>query len=287
MPLSGLARRSIGGLTALGLTLLLTGCMFSPGKFASELDLRKDGQFTFHYQGEIYVLALNDLTTKGGAKSEFTPSSCHDLDEDGNEVSRDCRPEEIESEKADWQTEQVRAEDKRKHDADQMRSVMGGFDPSDPKAADELAQRMRKQAGFRAVEYKGDGLYVIDFAVTSRLTHDFSFPTLERFPMANAFVQIALRQGGVVRVDAPGYASGGGGGNPMQAMLAGLGSETGGEGAPKLPTLDGRFTLTTDGEITANNTEEGPQAVPGGKSLSWTINSRTQVAPMALINLAK
>jgi FtsP/CotA-like multicopper oxidase with cupredoxin domain len=73
----------------------------------------------------------------------------------------------------------------------------------------------------------------------------------------------------------------------MQAMLAGLGPAATKVDGPKLPVLDGRFTLTTDGEIVANNTDEGPQAVAGGKSLTWTINNRTQAAPMALINLGQ
>jgi hypothetical protein len=45
-------------------------------------------------------------------------------------------------------------------------------------------------------------------------------------------------------------------------------------------------TLTTDGEIPANNTDEGPQADPAGKTLVWTISKRTAAAPTALIRLA-
>ena len=34
---------------AIGLSLLLAGCFLLPGKFASTLDVRRDGAFTFTY----------------------------------------------------------------------------------------------------------------------------------------------------------------------------------------------------------------------------------------------
>jgi len=49
--------------------------------------------------------------------------------------------------------------------------------------------------------------------------------------------------------------------------------------------LDGTFTITTDGAILANNTDEGPAAGTTGKQLSWKITRRTTAAPMALIQL--
>ena len=59
-----------------------------------------------------------------------------------------------------------------------------------------------------------------------------------------------------------------------------------GSKAPELPEILGSFTLTTDGEIMANNTDEGPQADPAGRKLAWTISKRTAAAPTALIRLA-
>lgn len=41
----------------------------------------------------------------------------------------------------------------------------------------------------------------------------------------------------------------------------------------------------TDGEILANNTDEGPAAVAGGRALEWDVTRRTQSPPMALIKL--
>ena len=54
-----------------------------------------------------------------------------------------------------------------------------------------------------------------------------------------------------------------------------------------LPTIDGTLTLTTDGTILANNTDDGPAADPAGKRLVWKINARNPAAPMALVQLGK
>jgi hypothetical protein len=68
-----------------------------------------------------------------------------------------------------------------------MKAMLGGLDPSDPKAAEELAARLRRQAGFKSVVYKGNGLYEVDFAVSGQLSHDFAFPTIEKMPQITPF----------------------------------------------------------------------------------------------------
>ena len=42
-------------LFALAAPLLLTGCLWGPGKFTSDLSLRKDGSFTLDYRGQIVL----------------------------------------------------------------------------------------------------------------------------------------------------------------------------------------------------------------------------------------
>jgi hypothetical protein len=270
---------------ALGL-VLLAGCMFSPGKFTSTLDIRKDGRFTYAYVGEIHVLALSDFARRGSASDEFTPSRCVDTAEDGNEIERDCTAGELADQKEQWRQQQDAARKKRENEARQMRSVLGGIDPEDPKAAEELAQRLRRQAGFRSVAYKGNGLYWIDYAVTSNLTHGFAFPSVEGFPMANDFVVMAVRNDGTVRIDAPGF--GASGGNPAGAMMLGaMSAEAAGAKGPPMPMPDGTFTLTTDGEVLSNNTDDGPQQAAEGKRLTWKVNGSTQAPPMALVKLSR
>lgn len=275
-------RLARGGLAVI-LALAVSACLLSPGKFASTLDIRKDRTFTFAYAGQIHMLALSKLAEMGKKSEEtFTPASCYKED-DGAE--RPCTAEETAKQKKDWQDAQASAAENRKREAEQMKTMLGGIDPSNPRAAEELAQRLRRQAGWRKVDYKGDGLFEVDFAITGRLDHDFVFPTIERFPMANSFVLIAVRQDGTVRIDAPGFGPGSTG-EPYRGLMQMGAMGDGKDKVPGLPELDGTFTVRTSGAVLANNTDEGPQADPAGQKLTWSVNARTPAAPTALIKLA-
>lgn len=308
-----------GGAVLALLSLLLAACLLAPGKFTSALDIRKDGRFSFTYTGEIHMLALSRLANGKGqaASSKFEPQPCHadaglepaipqgkepawdaltpaqaadraanaapyaGADAGGSE--RACTREELAEQRRQWEEDRARSAEKNRQDAESMKMILGGIDPSDPRAAEELAQRLRRQAGWKRVVHKGDGLFEVDFAISGRLDHDFTFPTIERFPMANAFVQIALRNDGTVRVDAPGFAPGPAG-DPTRAMMQGM---TAKDSQTPFPQVDGRFTIRTDGAILANNTDEGPQADSAGQMLEWAVNLRTPAAPTALIRLGQ
>ena len=261
--------------------MLLGGCFLSPGKFHAELDLRQDGRFSFQYTGQIYIMALSDFADMAEAAGgkEFE-ARC--IDEDTYE-ERECTAQEATEQRAEW--DEAQAREARENDA--MKAMMGGIDPADPEAAEELAQHLARQHGWRKVSYSGDGMFEVDFAITSRIDHDFSFPVIEQMPFANFFVVATRRQDGAVRIDAPGFAQNGGS-NPMQGMLMGMpGSGIQADGnVPKVPEIEGIFRILTDAEILANNTDEGPSAVASGNQLTWVINKRTSAAPMALLRLA-
>ena len=282
MTMQTLWRRTARALVATGIAALLTGCLFAPGRFTSQLDLRKDGSFTFSYHGEIYLLALSNMAEMS-KKEEFTAEPCYD--DDYNE--RDCTAAELKQQREEWDARQASkgAEDKR--NAQAMQSLMGGIDPSDPKAAQEIADRLSRQKGWSNVAYKGNGLLTADYTITSTMSHDFEFPVLEGFPLSNSFVIATLRDGNAVRIEAPGFSAQSFSGNPMSGMLEAVeaGKKAKSEDESPAPKLDGTFTITTDGAILTNNTDEGPQAVAGGQRLSWTINARTANPPVALIRL--
>ncbi|WP_232842957.1 hypothetical protein [Allopontixanthobacter confluentis] len=288
---SGMLRKRAltAGLVA-ALAMVLTGCLLSPGKFTSELHLRNGGTFSYSYDGEIYLLALSKLAEMGNqaenSGSAYIQQPCYSDDEF---EERECTSDEIAVQKSQYSARQQ----KQQKDAEMLRAMLGGIDPADPEAATELAERLRRQKGWNKVDYKGDGLFVVSFAIAGRLDHDFLFPTIERFPMSNFFVLVANREGGTVRVDAPGF-SAQSGGNPFQGMMAGMAgmfaataetAEADGESLPVFPELEGSFKIVTDGQILANNTDEGPAASTAGQVLEWQINKRTQVAPTALIRL--
>ena len=290
MNMIGRWRVGLAAVFAAGAALALAACMVSPGKFTSTLDLRRDGTFTFSYDGQIYLLALSrlaEMANEEEASEDFVESPC--WDDEGYE-ERACTEDEVAEQRTNWEQEAEARRANAEREAEQMRQMLGGIDPADPQAAEELAERLRRQEGWKRVEYRGDGLFEVEFSLSSRIGHDFSFPTFERFPMMNSFVVANLRQGRTVRVEATGFAPQAGG-NPFQAMMGGvtgLGSTTTGDDSelPPIPEMDGTFRIVTDGQILANNTDEGPQADPAGQVLEWKVNRRTQSAPMALIQLA-
>jgi hypothetical protein len=284
-----------------GLSLALTGCFITPGKFTSELAITGPDSFTFSYDGEIFFLGLSKLAQMGPSIDEtFMPSECFDQE---TFETRDCTEAEIAEQRADWEAGAADRIEAKKKEAAQMAAIMGGIDPSDPKAADELVKLLQRQKGWERVVHNGDGVFDVSYRAAGTLGHDFLFPTIEGFPATNPFVQMIQRKGGQVRINAPGFAvqssdAGGMGGlGAMMGMgsLAGLAAmgaadadkATGEEAAlpPGIPMISGTFTVRAAAgmRILANNTDEGPQAEATGEMLVWQITPRTAQAPTALI----
>lgn len=277
-------------------SLLLSGCLFTPGKFTSELVLSQDNSFEFSYQGEVFFLGLSQLAKMAAAEEvgEFEGAYCFD---EKTYESRDCTEQETAEQKAEWD---LGAEERAAQEIiriKEMSAMMGGLDLSDPEAGAELAKKLERQRGWNSVKHMGDGVFQVDFTAKGALSHDFVFPMIEGFPVPTHFIQLILRDGGQVRMDAPGFAvQDNGGAVPGGAMMGGLAGfaalaavEEGGNAGefPFLPQMDGTFTLVTDGQILANNTDEGPRPHPRGQALSWKVNARTKAAPTALVQLAE
>lgn len=275
--------------------VLLAGCLLLPGRFTSDLALNKDGTFAFSYKGEIFVLALSKMMADQNKEKPFEPTECKD-DED---KARRCTADELAEQKRNWQEEQEAARAKAKKDAETAKAMLGGIDPTDPKASERFAAQLARQAGWRSVVARGDGRFEVDYAIAGRLDYDFTFPTVEKMPMLVPFVTLIRRADGSVRMDAPAFSSGQsagplagfagmagamGGASMTDSKDAG-GKAAGGKEAPPpgFPTLDGHFSLRTNGAILANNTDEGPRPDPAGQRLEWTVNPQTTAAPTALI----
>lgn len=280
-----------------GFALALSGCFMTPGKFTSELAITGPDSFTFTYEGEIFFLGLSKLAQMDAGKEQFTPNECYN---DDTFEPRDCSEEELAAQRADWEAGAAERAEREKKQAQQMAALMGGIDPSDPKAADELVKILQPQKGWERVVHKGDGVFDVSYRITGTMGHDFLFPLIEGFPATNPFVQVYLRKGGQVRINAPGFAaqspeSGGLGtvlGAGSFAGLAAMGAaeearEAGKDPAaiPGVPQIDGTFTVRAAPgmRILANNTDEGPVAGAAGEALVWQINPRTSQAPTALI----
>ncbi|WP_254049777.1 hypothetical protein [Novosphingobium sp. TH158] len=293
---------AVGAIVALALTL--SACLLTPGRFVSALDLRKDGQFTFTYKGEISMFGLAQLAAMDKRNSEFKESPCYDYESPAPAKSkkkgaeeeddtfaepkeRPCTAEELAEQKLDWEEARKESAAREKKDLEEMKAALGGLDPTDPKSIEEFAGRLRRQAGWKAVTYKGDGLFDVDYAIAGKVDHDFIFPIIEKFPTTNTFVQVLRRNDGTVRIDAPGF-NPGSTTNPMaQAMgMGALSTLSKSEKMPKGPEMEGTFTLTTNGQILANNTDEGAKPGTTGQMLEWKVNVRTTATPTALVKLA-
>lgn len=276
--------------------VLLAGCTLLPGRFVSDLGLRRDGTFTFHYKGEIILAALAQ-GSKSDLKSEpekFTPAPCK------NETTGDdraCTAAEIAAQRREWAGEQDETKASKAEQDKQSRAalqaMMGGINPEDPQAAQEFANRLARQQGWTSVVNKGAGVFEVDYTITGRLDRDFTFPVIERLPAVIPFVTVIRRNDGTVRIDAPGFSPNGASPQmPGFPAMAGTGAGTGagkGKGKNGPPALDGRFTVRTDGEVMANNTDEGPLADPAsnGQRLQWKVSPTTSAPPTALIRLTK
>jgi len=280
-----------------GFALALSGCFMTPGKFTSELAITGPDSFTFTYEGEIFFLGLSKLAQMDAGQETFTPSDCYD---DETFEPRECSEAEVDAQRAEWEAGAAERAEQQKKQAQQMAALMGGIDPSDPKAADELVKILQRQKGWERVVHKGDGVFDVSYRITGTMGHDFMFPLIEGFPTTNPFVQVYLRKGGQVRINAPGFAAQSGDSAGLGTVLgagsfAGLAAMGAAEEAaksgedpaaiPGVPQMDGTFTIRAAPgmRILANNTDEGPVTAASGEALVWQINTRTAQAPTALI----
>lgn len=276
------------------LSLALSGCFIAPGKFQSELALTGGDRFTFSYDGEIFFAGLSKLAQMGAAKDDDFAAECRDAE---TFDERPCTAAETAEQRAQWDASAAERAAERQAQAQQMAAIMGGIDPSDPKAADDLAALLLRQNGWEEVQNLGDGLFKVRYRISGTLGHDFVFPLIEGFPATNPFVQTFARKNGQLRINAPGFAAQGSDG-PMSMMMGGLGplaalgggmskEAAPGSPMPNLPAPEGTFTIRTAGTmaIRANNTDEGPVSEASGEVLTWQISPRTAQIPTALIDL--
>lgn len=238
-------------LVVLAAPMLLASGVLVPGKFTSTLDIRADRSFTFTYKGEVigidmakdFAKGMGDLGKDDGGKS----------DDGGDDASPSA-----------YLTPAA------------LQKNAPGDSSSDSDAKFRaIAAALSKEAGYRSVTYKGDGVFDVDYAITGKLSYNFIYPYNLDAEAIFPFIVIELRGNSNVRVKAPGFAK-------EDDQSGGLG----GDSSKAASRLDGTFTLTTSGEIVSQNNEEGATTLPDGRrQIQWRATPLTKDAPSAVLKL--
>lgn len=261
----------MGRIFRLGISLaapvLLLGCLLTPGKFGSSLDVAKTGAFTFRYTGEIVLLTNKSFLGEMATEPEFTPRC-----QDDEGTQRECGAEETAEQRKSFDEEQAAREQREAKERAQMAAALGGLDPGNEATMDEFAARLQREVGWKTVTHRGGGVFDVDYEMSGTLERDFLFPIFPRFDFVVPFVVVTRRDDGAILVRGPGLGeSGSAAGSPA----AGMGNN--------MSRSEGVFTLLTDAEVATNNSEEGPANVGGKQRIEWRITPLNRTAPEALL----
>lgn len=243
---------------ALAAPMLLIGCAFSPGKFTSTLTILADRSFTFSYQGEVIAVDLAGEMAKGMGDAFKGMGKGDDKEKTTATLLRD----------AAWQEDE---------DADASDDADAAKDEAEQAAEKEakfkaIAGALTKEAGYRSVAYKGDGVFVVDYQISGRLTHTFLWPYNIDAEVIFPFIVLELRGQDAVRVKAPAF---GENDSPGEGKSSGAKAK-----------LDGTFTLITDGELVSQNNEDGAKTEGSRRTVTWKASPLSKDAPMAVLRIA-
>ena len=277
--------------------LMLGGCLWGPGKFTSDLALRKNGTFVLDYRGEIMLQIPDD---KGSPPAPWSKdlARCYKegraelagaeikieqpVDSDAaspEDEARACTPSELARLKAQYEKESAEKIEQRRKESDNVAKMLG-IPTADDESNRRFAANLMKYQGWRSVTYKGKGLFDVDYHFEGRVGQDYVFPMMPDSDIVVPFVTIRRRTDGSVLVTAPALTGGQG---PFGARAKMMGLPDKGEGPPS--RAEGRFTIVTDGDILTNNSEDGPVVTGAGKSVRWDVSPASSKIPEMLVRL--
>jgi hypothetical protein len=269
--------------------LLLTGCLWGPGKFTSDLTLKRDGSFVLDYRGEIVLQTPPDAEAKAepwtSDKARCRKDGSVELqplmtvDEDDENPVRPCTTAELAKAKTDYEKKSAERAKSKREEAEQMAKMFGlpGFDEESNRA---FASKLSKYAGYRSVVYRGKGVYDVDYHFEGRATQDFVFPAMPDNDFLIPFVVMRRRADGSVLVTAPAFTGGVG---PLGARAGAAAAGAMKEGP--VSKAQGRFTIITNGEVLTNNSEDGASPHGIGRQVRWDVGPGSTKIPEALVRL--
>lgn len=238
--------------------LLLTGCLLTPGEFESDLTIDADGGFNFAYRGEIILYSQSGfMSNELNSSGQGSDGLCYD---DETNESVPC-------------TEEFLAERRQRNNEfdGELIAAMGGLNPHDEETMNAFANQLSRERGWHSVEYRGHGIFYVDYSISGELDRSFVFPVYPEFDFIIPFITITRRSNGAVHVRAPAFSRGHGSNTP--------GAPTG------YSRADGTFVIRSNGAVLTNNTEDGPTRENGMTVMRWTVNALTTSRPETLIQL--
>jgi len=275
-------------LIAIAASLLLTSCLWGPGKFNSDLTLRKDGSFVLDYRGEIVLQMPKDeykptlwkdsmAQCHRSGRVDWMPDIGIPINSAPDDPIKTCTRPEIAKAKSQHEQSEAAATAADRQKSEQAAKMFGlaGLDDASNRA---FAAKLMKYQGWRSVTYRGDGVFDVDYHLEGRATQDFLFPALPDNDLIIPFIAIRRRADGSVLVTAPALIGGAG---PLAARAGAAATE--GMNSGQVSRAQGRFTVHTDGQVLTNNSEDGPSADPIGQQIHWDISSASNKVPETLI----
>lgn len=280
--------------------LMLSGCLWGPGKFTSDLTLNKAGTFVLDYRGEVVLQGVDDkappepwradlaVCRKDGTAKVDTdlvsvsleaPAKADGDATDEEAEKRPCTASEIAGLKAEYEKKAAEKLAEQRQEADNT-AKMFGLPSTDDEANRRFAANLMKYQGWRSVVYKGKGVFDVDYHVEGRLTQDYVFPLMPETNVIIPFITLRRRTDGSVMVRAPAL-TGGSGPFGARANMLNLPDKDNGP----VSRAEGRFTITTDGEILTNNSEDGPMTGPAGRQVHWDVGPGSDRIPETLVKL--
>ncbi len=263
-----------------GLCALLAGCVFLPGKFSSELDIRRDGSFSYRYAGELVFAKAEERPAE-----QWHPSQArcfHDKTDD----ERPCTLSEAEAQRQlALSIEQARFSQAKEIEA------LVGFNPYDRAANIELAERMSGVSGWQKVEYKGAGVFDVVYEVSGMLDRDFVFPLMPETKMFMPIVIVRRISDDIIEVDAPGFST-----SALRGLLRQtVGNKNDDAEIPVLNRADGTFTLKTNATLTHFGEASRATHAIGDKpgqfdevhSVQWTVKGTLEKSPQVRLILGR
>ena len=275
-------------IVAVAAPLVLSGCLWGPGKFTSELALKKNGSFMLDYRGEVVLQVPDDKEMKPAPWNDAM-ARCHrdgganivePIASDGDEDDlRQCTPAELARLKADHEKAEAARIATKQKSSEEM-SKLFGLPGSDDTSNRRFAANLMKYQGWRSVRYVGKGVFDVDYHFEGRVGQDYAFPMMPDADFIIPFITIKRRNDGAVIVTAPALTGGSG---PFGARAKMMGLPDKSDGPPS--RAEGTFTIVTDGEILTNNSEDGPASHPTGRQVRWNVGPGSTKIPEMLVRL--